>query len=191
MKLKILFLSLSAWLVLAAIPRVASAEWFLDAYVGAANTENGRHSGFRTDYDPGAAAGARVGYYLGVFPFLGFALDGSFFKEEGGIGNFNDLDIKVRAASLDAMVRLPLGPVQPYVFAGPGLYWTKAKTHVVGTSDRDKSWGANAGGGVKWMFLPHVGLLAEYRFSYTRPDIIGAHTTFRTHRVLGGITVHF
>jgi opacity protein-like surface antigen len=189
MKLKNVLLSLSAGIVLAAIPRIASAEWFVDAYAGPAITENGRFSGTKTDYDPGPSAGGRVGYYLGVFPFLGFAVDGSAFKQEGELGSFSRFDARGSSISFDAMVRLPLGPVQPYVLAGPGIYWTKVNT--LGNNDRDSSLGVNAGGGVKWMFLPHFGLMTEYRFSHTRPEILGVHTTFRTHRVLAGISFHF
>jgi opacity protein-like surface antigen len=197
MKLKIVLLFLAAWMASAATPQIASAEWFLDAYAGPAFTQDGRYAGFKTDYDTAFSFGGRAGYYLGFFPFLGFALDASAFAPDGDLDAISKFDAKVAALSFDALLRLPLlasqafphGQLQPYVFAGPGVYWSKVKT--LGGSDRDHSGGVNAGGGLIWMFLPKVGLMTEYRFSRTRPEIFNTRTTIRTHRLLAGVTLHF
>lgn len=197
MKLKILFLSLVAWLVLAAIPRAASAEWFLDAYIGPAFTQDGKFAGLKTDYDTAFSGGGRVGYYFWFFPFVGLALDGSAYAPDGELANTFNFDAKVAALSFDAMVRLPLftsqsfphGQLQPYAFAGPGVYWTKVKT--LGSSDRDHRIGVNTGVGVNWMFLPFVGVMTEYRYSHVRPEVFGTKTTLNTHRLLAGVTFHF
>jgi len=79
--------------------------------------------------------------------------------------------------------------LQPYAFAGPGVYWTKVKT--LGSSDRDHRIGVNTGVGVNWMFLPFVGVMTEYRYSRVRPEFFGVKTTLRTHRLLAGVTFHF
>jgi len=197
MKVKILFAVFGAWIALAAMPPVASAEWFADAYIGPAFTQDGRFAGLRTDYDAAFSGGGRVGYYLGFFPFLGFALDGSAFAPDGDLDRISRFDARVAAASFDALLRLPLfvsktfptGQLQPYLFAGPGIYWSKVK--ALGDTDRDHSVGVNAGGGLTWMFLPNVGVMTEYRFSRTRPEFFGAETTLRTHRLLAGVTFHF
>jgi opacity protein-like surface antigen len=197
MKLKIMFLSLAAWIVLAAMPRVASSEWFVDAYIGPAFTHDGRFAGLRTDYDTAFSGGGRIGYYLGFFPFVGLAVDGSAYAPDGELANTFNFDAKVAALSFDAFLRLPLftsqtfphGQLQPYVFAGPGIYFTKVKS--LGSSDRDHSVGGNVGAGLNWMFLPNVGVMTEYRYSGTRPEFFGERTRIRTHRLLAGVTLHF
>jgi len=197
MKVKIFVLSFAASLILAVTPRPASAEWFLDAFIGPAFTQDGHFAGANTEYDTTFSGGGRVGYYLGFFPFVGLAVDGSAYAPDGELADVLNFDARVAALSLNGFLRLPLltsqafphGRLQPYVFAGPGIFWTKVK--AFGDSDRDHKVGVNAGGGINWMFLPFVGVMTEYRYSRVRPEVFGAKTTLRTHRLLAGVTFHF
>jgi len=56
-----------------------------------------------------------------------------------------------------AMVRVPLGGVQPYAFAGP--------VYLVTDSDLGGAWGTRAGGGLTVPLSTHVALFGEYRYT--------------------------
>ena len=64
-------------------------------------------------------AGVRVGYWRGILPFLGLALDGSYFlpaigaqtiaASAGTTVNIAKADLKVGTVAGELMLRLPLG----------------------------------------------------------------------------------
>jgi hypothetical protein len=186
------------------------AEGFIDFYVGTAMTRDSdvtvRAPGFsgagRADWDTSITSGARFGRWLESLPWLGIAVDGSFFRP--------DDDLTVFAVSPLVLLRLPLlkderfpyGRLQPYIGAGPGLFISRADGDIPrfnNVSDVSVNAGADVRGGLTFLIAKNFGLFAEYRFTHVRPgfsfDIQGgdvkAKTTFDTHHVLGGVTFRF
>jgi opacity protein-like surface antigen len=194
----------------------ARAEWFLDAYLGPAFTQNGNFkngpaASATTKFDTVFSLGGRGGYYfeslpyLGSFPYLGLALDLSHYQPDGSFGGGGSgfrFDTKVTALSLDAMLRLPLltskdfpkGRLQPYLSVGPGLYFSHMKinpTPVFGSSDSDTSVGVKAAAGATWLLTQRIGLLAEYRFSHFNANYLGFDADVNSHRLQFGATLRF
>ena len=188
----------------------ASAEWFIDAYVGPAFTQSeafdhGPNLPAHTHYNAVVSGGGRAGYYFDFWPYLGLAIDASHYQPEGkfsGGGSGFRFDARVTGLSLDAMLRLPLftsknfpkGQLQPYLTVGPGVYFSHLKIHptpIFGSADSDTSAGVKVGTGISWMFAQNIGLLAEYRFSHFSANFLGFDTDVNTHRLQFGGTFRF
>jgi opacity protein-like surface antigen len=162
-----------------------------------------------TEWKDVPVVGARIGFWFKSIPFLGLAVDGSWFRPEEDVSN-NPAKIDVVPISALAMARLPLlrsqlypnGRVQPYVGAGVGAFYTQLKFDTaVGTRFSHSSWdvGADLRGGATFMFTPFLGLFAEYRFTWVEPtwkgDVLGVTEKIKieleTHHVVGGLTLRF
>ena len=197
-----------------------SAEWFADLYIGPAFTQSDTAAGIKYRFDNVFSGGGRAGYYFESIPWLGLGFDVSHYQPDGKASGFNfddgihgitgrivrqpdgkasglNFDARITALSFDAMLRLPLltskefpaGQLQPYATVGPGVYFTDAKGG--GLSASDTTAGVKAGLGAVWMLHPLVGLMAEYRFSHTRPGSQGVHVDVNTHRLQFGLTFRF
>jgi hypothetical protein len=171
----------------------ASAEMFLDFYVGASffgdpdfsiTTNNGAfHEKEKGSADTNITGGARFGYWfteLGI-PFLGIAGDVSYFEPEfHGPTNGDLLKLKVRTVPFTPLVflRAPLlqspqypgGQLNIYAGAGPGFFWNERELTLAGGSGRvtDDSWevGVDFRGGIAWYFVPNWKAFVEYRFTH-------------------------
>jgi len=196
-----------------AAPAPASAESFLDLYVGAAFPSDSdvtrANTTGKTSWKTSVAAGGRLGYYFEGIPWLGLALDTSWFRAEEDL----DLPLKIDVVPISVLVmaRLPLltsaryprGQVQPYVGIGPSFVYTNAEQplNVLGQSGEvtEDSFdvGFDVRGGVTWMFTPTIGVFGEYGFLYVKPEYDASGVNLRTeiemnvHRVVGGITFRF
>ena len=129
-------------------------------------------------------------------------------------------DLNVIAVGINAMFRLqflkstevPEGRLQPYVFAGPTLFFSTLDAEATATvpalglagtvrdSDTNLSIGVTAGGGVTFMLMKNVGLFAEYRFTHAHPEFelqnasLGraqVEADLNTHHLLAGVTFRF
>jgi hypothetical protein len=104
------------------------------------------------------------------------------------------------------MARLPLlesseypaGRLQPYVGAGPGIFWHRRKFDLQSgdrVSDDTVDVGADVRAGVAWKFTEHWGMFAKDRFNYftTSADRdveaveIHAHADLYIHSALAGV----
>ncbi len=189
-------------------PGPARAETFLDLYGGGAfpvktdTTISG--PGFviigESPYQDSFVVGGRAGYYFEpAVPWLGLALDVSYFKADIDVpdGAKND----VVPTSLLLLLRTPLaaspafprGRLQPYAGIGLSLVYSRSE---VGTS-RDTSFdvGFDSRLGLAWMLTRTIGLFGEYRFSYVQPDydLNGEHVEpeFAVHHLAAGVTFRF
>ncbi len=92
----------------------------------------------------------------------------------------------------------PAGRLQPYVGAGPGIFWHRRKLDLQSgdrVSDDAVDVGADVRAGVAWEFTPHWGIFAEYRFNYftTSVDrdieagVIHADANLYIHSALAGV----
>lgn len=208
MRIKTVLLSLFAALLIAGMPGKASAEVFLDAYIGPAFTadgkfKNGPAPAATTEFDTVVSGGVRVGYFF--VPYIGFAVDLSHYQPDGDFGRGGSgfsFDSRVTGLSFDLVGRLPLmvsnnfpnGRLQPYLTVGPGVYFSHIKispTPGFGSKDSDSSAGIKVGAGTTWMFTRNLGMFGEYRFSHFSADLLGFEKDINTHRLQFGATLRF
>lgn len=192
-------------------PAVASAEWFVDAYLGPAvtssskltftlfNEEQKQNLGGRSSPE----FGLRVGRWLDDFqlPWLGVAFDVSYFRPA--------VDVQTVPLSVLLMARygflkdeeFPGGRLLPYVGIGPGLFISNA-SGTIGfqqVDDTSKNVGLDFRAGLGFRIDSNWGVFAEYRFTHVSPswsvDTFGgktdADTTFNTHHGLLGVSYRF
>ena len=168
----------------------ASAEWFADLYSGAvfwvdptihANVGSVSREVSKGQSVADFTVGGRFGYWLNPVPWVGFALDVSYFQLKAESKNENAIlqDAKFQVIPITPLVmaRLPLlespeystGRLQPYIGAGPGIFWHRRKVDFQSgdrISDDTVDVGADVRAGLAWRFTPHWGMFVEYRFNY-------------------------
>lgn len=161
------------------------------------------------DFDLSGEYGIRGGYWFEPVPWLGIAGDLSTFRAEGDHVRF-----RIIPFSILVMARLPLlitdeiprGRLQPYVGVGPSIFYQDATIDFrpevakkIGTSSVEV--GLDVRAGLAWQFHRHVGLFAEYRFTYL-PISIDKDSDFgptteqvdaklNTHHFLLGVSIRF
>jgi opacity protein-like surface antigen len=175
-------------------PQVSTAEWFGDIYLGATTTndtnidiESSSSSflGFtsqsktqRVDFDNSFTVGVRGGYYSETLPWLGLAMDLSYFKADG-----QNAKIDVFPVSLLLMLRYPLfksenfprGRLQPYAGIGPALFFSNSKLEFQPPVSESASGfsidsGIDIRFGLAWQFHKRLALFGEYRYTNFRID---------------------
>ena len=217
----------AALLALALVLSLASradAEVFLDVYAGYSLTRDsdietrldGTDRTFQdVEFDESFTVGGRVGYWFGLVPFLGLALDVSYFRPDIGSQNvatstgaraeLGRTDLHVIGVGPQALVRIPLPIVKPYVFAGPAVFITVAyatgETFGVpgDPTGAEATIGLMAGAGVRFVLFGVVGVFAEYQFTRFSPEFefqsAGARrrveTDIETHHAVVGATIQF
>ena len=169
----------------------ASAEWFADLYSGGVvwvdPTIHATVAGVSLEKSKDTTVadftiGGRVGYWLSPVPWLGFALDTSYYQFDVTPKHSQNLilqEAKIQVIPITPLVmaRLPLlesdefptGRLQPYMGAGPGIFLHRRKIDFE-SGDRINNEtvdvGADVRAGLAWRFTPLFGIFAEYRFNY-------------------------
>jgi len=220
--------------LLGSLPASVKAEVFLDFYGGLAMTDSGKVKGKETfvpflgigptttrkfrqhvDFKNSFSTGARFGYWIERFPWLGGAIDASFFEANAKNA---DINIPVGALSFLLMFRYPLlvneqfpkGRLQPYVGIGPELAFSEISAEFrENGSGKIKEFATGIGldlrTGFLWQFHRHWGFFAEYRLTHVKLEadkddddvFFGGYaleeiqTTLTTHHFLGGISFRF
>lgn len=195
----------------------ALAEWTFDAYVGRSFSSDGdvdvEDTGISAsadvDIDDAYIFGGRLGYWFGFFPYLGAALDVSYFTTDLDASTdtetFADVDLRRVPLSGLAMLRLPLlpspvvprGHLEPYVAAGPTLFLSNLDLADLDDSREDV--GLDVRAGLNFRFTRTLGIFAEYRLTYVEEEFKFTRAGVRsvvetepsTHYVLGGLSLRF
>jgi opacity protein-like surface antigen len=199
---------LAVWCIAAAQP--ARAELFLHVYLGAtlgvegevAVREGTARATGEADFSADITAGGRVGYWFRRLPWLGVALDGSFFQPAVEslftLTTTHDAELTVGSLSGLMMLRpLPQWHLQPYAGIGPAVFF--AHLDVDTFSATDTALGLDVRAGLDWRFLPPFGLFVEYRFTHVAhefsdlfrgvPTVV--KTTLDNHHILFGVSLRF
>lgn len=159
-----LILSSLAAVALVAAPSVAFADVLLTPFVGI------------TFVDDAGKNKPVFGATLGVGSLIGVELDVS----QTRLGTFDDLPIVSFEASAttvmgNLVVRVPAGPVQPYVSGGAGVIRIKGDVEVPFFGDilsaSAQDFGMNVGGGVHLFPTPNFGIRADARYFRTIGDL--------------------
>jgi opacity protein-like surface antigen len=202
-------LSVMLAVLLCAAP--ASAEWFLDAYLGPAVTQNDNltftlFNQEQTEHISGRSSpefGLRGGLWLTDFDlsWLGFALDVSYFRPTTDVQTIPITFLAMVRYSLLKDEEFPLGRVQPYAGLGGGVFISNASGSI-GFHDVDETsndFGLDLRLGLSYLFTPNWAAFTEYRFTHVEPSwkvkVFGgetsADTNFNTHHVLLGVSYRF
>ena len=198
-------------LAVLALAPAASAEWFLDAYLGPAITTGStlNFTVFNQDQEQNLGGrsspvfGLRAGRWLDNvnWPWLGVAFDVSYFRPA--------TDVQTVPLSLLLMARygflkddeFPGGRLQPYVGVGPGLFISNADGAVgfQKVDDTSTDIGVDVRAGLAFRIDANWAAFTEYRFTHVSPswrvEVFGgktdADTTFNTHHILLGVSYRF
>jgi opacity protein-like surface antigen len=202
-------LTLSLCFVLLALASPAWAEWFADGYVGASLTHRGDISfdAFGTErerdaeYRSSAVFGARVGKWLDGLPWLGLAVDLSYFRPTG--------DIQVFPLTALAMVRYGFlpdeefkeGRLHVYAGLGGGIFISNVDGLIgrLQSSDTSVDFGLDTRLGASYRVESDWAIFAEYRFTHVSPSFdvnafglrTSADATFNTSHFLLGLSYRF
>lgn len=201
---------LATWGVIMARP--AWAEWTFDVYAGMSFLPDGdvEADGVNEDvgFDDSFTVGGRLGYWLGLFPYLGVALDVSYYTSELDFDTasqlFGNADLRRIPLSGLAMLRLPFlpspivprGHLEPYVAAGPTLFLAHLD---LDNDDLRQDVGLDVRAGLNVRLTHTLGVFAEYRltyveqeFKFTRQGVRSVvETDPSTHHVEAGLSLRF
>ena len=176
-------------------------------------------------FDTSGTVGGRVGVWFERIPWLGVGVDIFHFHPTIGGGQIIEIsapglsgitatiqtiNVSVLGLGFDVLrVRLPLlqdeefphGRLQPYLTAGPALFWTRARDTTnlpppANQSDTDMSVGVKVGAGTSYQLTPLIGLFGEYRFTHFESQHnfagpIQLTETFNAHHAIGGLSFRF
>lgn len=201
---------LAIWGVIMARP--AWAEWTFDVYVGSSFLPDGdvqangvnEHVGF----DDSFTVGGRLGYWLGLFPYVGVALDVSYYTSDLDFDTLGQLlgnaDLRRIPLSGLAMLRLPFlpspavprGHLEPYVAVGPTLFLSHLS---LDNDDFQNDIGLDVRAGLNVRFTRAIGIFAEYRLTYVEQEFTFTRQGVRsvlqadpsTHHLEAGLSLRF
>ena len=206
----VVLVGILAGLVTASPP--ASAEWVTDVYLGAAITQKedvaiqieGLRASEKVDFDTSFTLGARVAYWFESTPWLGLALDASFYNPDADLTVFPVSALLMFRWPLLTSVEFPKGRLQPYAGIGPGVFVSTTKVDLrpelpAEFSDTSIDLGLDARAGLAWLFAKNTAVFVEYRFTHVSPHFedrpADLKTTvdvdLNTHHMLVGISFRF
>ncbi len=157
--------------------------WFADLYLGGVVPEDGKVNGeaspfgvsindsAKADYDNTYVAGGRGGFWLPNTPWMGLALDVSYFELKA-----DGTETKILPVSALIMLRYPGDRLQPYIGIGAGVFFTDAKVDIQlsgenkNFSDTAVDFGLDTRAGLAWRLFRRFAIFGEYRFTYFEAD---------------------
>ncbi len=203
----------------------ARAEGFIDLYAGAALPANSdvaleAGAGFvdQVRWENSFAPGGRGGYWLDALPWLGFALDASYFEVERSVDPDQAPILELQSIPISGLVMLryplfvnsdfPHGQLYPYAAIGPAGFLTEmtARLRESGFSETFRDSRTDVGFDLRLGAKLHHpvqrwGAFAEYRLTYFQPstfkdDIGGLPVVIQpkrllTHYMVFGLGYHF
>ena len=200
----------------------ADAEVFLDVYAGYSFTSESDIDtdldtvGFTlqdVEFDESFVVGGRLGYWFRAVPFIGVALDVSYFQPDIGDQTVRTaagpslrtgrLDLDVVSVGPQLLLKLPIPIVKPYVFAGPAVFVTvgEARNGAFGVDETgaEATLGLKAGAGIRFVFFGFLGVFAEYQYTRFSPEFEfesggvrrKVETDVESHHGVVGATIQF
>jgi hypothetical protein len=202
-------LTLGLTFLLLALASTASAEWFLDGYVGASlthkndltfeafGTEIERDAEFRSS----AIFGVRGGKWLDGLRWLGLALDLSYFRPSADIQVFPITALVLARYGFLPDDEFREGRLHVYGGLGGGLFISNLDGFLgrFEGSDTSVDVGLDTRLGVSYRVESNWAIFAEYRFTHVSPSLdidafnraTPADTTFNTSHFLLGLSYRF
>jgi opacity protein-like surface antigen len=202
-------LTLSLCFVLLALASPASAEWFADGYVGASLTHKGEITFNAFDAEltrdaelkSSAVFGVRVGKWLDGLPWLGVALDVSYFRPSADIQVFPLTALVMARYGFLPDEEFKDGRMHVYAGLGGGIFISNVDGFIgrLESSDTSVDFGLDTRLGVSYRVESNWAIFAEYRFTHVSPSFdvnafdtkTSADTTFNTSQFLLGLSYRF
>ena len=107
--------------------------------------------------------------------------------------NFAGAHVRVATWAVNWILRYPGERFQPYIGAGPGIFWGRMSGVDLGTGS-DTSLGLNALAGARFFLTERVALFGEYKYNRVTFDFGGTaslHTLYQPQSFVGGFSLHF
>ena len=185
------------------------------------NANGVRQGTTQFDFDDSFTLGYRLGYWFESAPWLGISGDISYFRPDvefdficagsgpcnedqsfilGETGKFDIIPITpllMLRIPLAADETFPKGKFQPYVAAGPGIFFSSWDINNFDDSDARIGWDARAG--IAAMVAHNFAVFAEYRYTeveFTFDEHVGGiqysmETNLNTHHYTIGLFYYF
>lgn len=202
-------LIVSIVLTLLTLASPASAEWFADAFIGASLTSKDEIT-FTTfgverkqdaDFKSSAIFGLRVGKWLDGLPWLGVAVDGSYFRASADVQVFPITGLVMLRYGFLKDEEFKEGRLQPYAGIGGGLFISNLDGSIgfVEGSDTSTDMGLDLRLGVAYRIESSWAAFLEYRFTHVSPTYTvepfggrtPADTALNTNHFLLGLSYRF
>ena len=166
--------------VLLLLSSTAHAEWFVDGYLGAALTMDDELT-FTTfnierkqdvNYKSSAVFGVRVGRWFESLPWLGVAVDGSFFRPTEDINVVPLTALVLARYGFLRDAEFKDGRLHTYAGLGGGLFFSSVDGALgfQSASDSSVDFGLDARAGVSYRIETNWALFFEYRFTHVSPS---------------------
>jgi len=168
----------------------AEAEWYVAAELGATLPNDfsnisgtggfGGNSLSDLSLKSAFEYGGRIGYFLPSVKWLGFETQvftsNPRVKQQNisinGVpaGEAPGSKLIVTAWTFNLVGRVPLGTFEPYIGAGPGIFFASSKGAfgIPGQDSQDTAIGLNTFAGIRFFVTPSVALFAEYKYDRAR-----------------------
>ncbi|MEQ1793134.1 MAG: outer membrane beta-barrel protein [Nitrospira sp.] len=199
---------LSLLLLLASLPSLASAEWYVAGQFGAnfpgkltAIRGTGILKGLDApDFDlkTSYAYGGKIGVYPGHH-ILGAELDVLYSNPH--IKNLEEIPgihLSVTTIGLHMLIRYPGPTVQPYAGIGPAILVSHLGSSATTRADSNVTVGLDFLAGVRAFVTPTIAVFTEYkytlatlRFTDAFGDNSGFHGDYRVNQLVVGLSYHF
>jgi opacity protein-like surface antigen len=202
-------LTVTLLFTLLALASTASAEWFLDGYIGASLTHKneltfeafGGELERDAEYQSSAVFGVRFGKWLDGLPWLGVALDVSYFRPSADILVFPLTGLMLARYGFLADDEFKEGRLHVYGGLGGGIFISSLDGFLgrFEGSDTSVDFGLDTRLGVSYRIESNWVIFAEYRFTHLSPSFdinafdsrTSADTTFNTSHFLLGVSYRF
>jgi len=161
----------------------AKAEWFFDGYLGGVYTDDIKvkqtspdpETSMKENVDEAVVFGFRLGHYFDALPFVGLALDVSYFIPTIDFES-ESVDLDVLPISPLLMLRAPLlmdedypnGKWQIYGGIGPGFFFSDFSADNF--DDKQITIGIDGRAGTTYMFDLNAGAFLEFRYTSFEPE---------------------
>jgi opacity protein-like surface antigen len=202
-------LVLATIVALLAAASEASAQWFVDGYVGASLTSQdtitfttfGVEREQDADFKSSSIFGARLGKWFDALPWLGLAGDVSYFRASADLHVFPITALVMARYGLLRDDEFKHGRLQPYAGVGGGLFISHLDGSIgfLEASDTSADIGLDVRLGVAYHFETSWAGFFEYRFTHTSPTYTvepfggstPGDTTLSTNHFILGVSYRF
>ena len=171
---KLIITSCLAFMVAAAVPAKASADWLFTPFIGM-NFGGGfsdDFGDFEDEFENRGTYGASLAWVGGGA--LGFELDfgfsPNFFENTAGDADFDYGENNVTTLMANVVLGAPAGAIRPYASGGAGII----RSRIDGADDffdvSSSDWGFNLGAGLTGFFTDNVGVRGDVRYFRSLAD---------------------